>query len=155
MKQRELTLMGLDWESYGYVMLLVITKPQGHAELQASALISVQSETGLNPITVIGDGAFDPRLGQEASILVLHEKPCSVTAAILDADGRTIRWLCFSEPSRPLGFSGTTLYWDGKKTDGTYAEPGTYSIRITAYSGSFANTVLSSGPELLPYTDPD
>ena len=150
MKRRELTLAGLDETSFGYLMLLVITKPEGHAELQASALISVQSSLAAEEIECLTDRAFTPGIGQEASILILHSKPCSLSVAILDPEGKAIRYLGFSEPSRPQGFDGTSIVWDGKKTDGTPADPGLYTVRVTALFGRTVKTLVAEGPQLLP-----
>ncbi len=151
LKERELSIADLDAQSYGYVMLLLITKPSGHAELQASALISVQPEDGENTVSCAADRAFSPDAGGECAILVRHTRPCSLSVSILDESGAPVRMLSYCQPSRPQSFQGSTFSWDGLRNDRTPAPAGKYTVKVTALTGGKTVTVLSR-PLLLERT---
>ncbi len=144
LKERTLTVSDLDGSSYGYIMLLLITKPSGHAELQASALISVQPLDGENSVLCVTDRTFSPDTGEECAILVRHQRPCSLTAVILDEGGGVVRRLTYLAPSRPQSFAGSTLSWDGLRSDLSPAPEGTYTVRVTAVTGNASVTVVSA-----------
>ncbi len=143
LKERTLSIGDLNAESCGYIMLLVITKPSGHAELQASALISVQPESVENRLSCLTDRTFAPDAGQECAVLVHHEYPCSLSVSVLDENGATVRRLSYLASSRPQSFHGTTFSWDGLTGSLSPAPAGTYTVSVTALTGGTQTTVTS------------
>lgn len=144
LKERALRVADLNEKSYGYIMLLLITKPSGHAELQASALISVQPQDGENALHCYTDRRFEPDAGQECAVLVRHDRPCSLSVTVLDGDGAVVRRLSYLAPSRPQSFPGSTFSWDGLKTDGSPAPAGTYTVKVAAVTGGNASSAVSA-----------
>ena len=124
-------------------MLLLITRPSGHAEMQASALISVHPEDGENTVSCLTDPSFAPGAGRECAILVRHTMPCSLSVSILDEEGGTVRMLSYSLPSRPQSFQGSTFSWDGRMNDLSPAPAGNYTVKVTALTGGRSVTVFS------------
>ncbi len=148
LKERSLTVNGITEESYGYVMLAMITRDSGHPVLQASALICVQPEDGSLSLFCQVSPFFDTAAGQEESIVIRHDRPCSLSVAVLDEDGEAVRHLSFRAPSRPQSFQGSTFAWDGRDASGERCPPGLYQVRVTAYCGSTVRSALSPWFEL-------
>ena len=149
LKERSLAIGGLNGQSYGYVMLLLVTRPSGHAEMQASALISVQPEDAENTVSCVTDPSFAPDAGRECAILVRHTLPCSLSVSVLNGEGRSVRMLSYSLPSRPQSFQGSTFSWDGRMNDLSPAPAGNYTVKVTATTGGRSVTVLSRPLTLL------
>ena len=69
--------------------------------------------------------------------MIEHSLPCELTVTILDTDGNTVRRLVSREPSRPeqLLPNASSYTWSGRLQDGTMAEPGDYTLHVTAMVG--------------------
>ena len=143
LKERSLTVNGITDESFGYVMLTMITRSSGHPVLQASALICVQPEDGSVSLLCQVSPFFTPSAGEEEAVIIRHDRPCSLSITVLDREGAPVRRLSYREVSRPQSFQGSTFSWDGLDNAGEPCPPGLYQISASVYCGSTVKTVLS------------
>ena len=158
-KERVLTVEAA-WEeedlpSFGYVMLLVLIKPENHTEVLGSALLCVQPEGEQLLLSAESTPVFDPAAGEEAAVLIRHSHPCQITAAVVGEDGGVISHLCALLSSRPASFSGTNIYWNGRRDDGTLCPEGDYRIRITVRCGSVRERLFTEPILLRAASHPD
>lgn len=148
-KMRMLSLETDQLDTAGYVMLLLITREDHQLQMLASKLLCVQPAQGNMRISVKTARAFCPSEGEEMSIVVNHDMPCSLSVTIQDMEGNVVRRLSYSTPSRPQSFDGSTFCWNGKKSDGTYADPGQYVVTVQTSTGGVRQTVTSRAFQLL------
>lgn len=131
-KERTLVLDTGDQDAFGYAMIQFITVENGSPMLQGARLLCVAPEEGPIELSVVTDPVFAPASGEELCILAQYNKPCGLTVSILDEQGHLVRYICYSIPTRPQQLSpmASAFYWDGRKTDGTLANPGKYVVHV-------------------------
>lgn len=136
-KQRTLSLDTGSADAYGYAMIQLITLEEGRPVYQGGCLLTVQPAVGELKLAVTSGRGFSPGLGQEMCIMVQHDVPCGLTVNICNAAGENVRRLAYAQPSRPqqLSPAGSTFYWDGRRNDGTLAEPGDYTAQVRVRLG--------------------
>ena len=128
-----------DEEDYGegYVLLQLLAVTGERVTVVGSTVLTIPPSGGDPALDVIlpeGE-AFDPAAGEEFTFAVMHRVPCELSVAVADQEtGRIIRRLASREPTRPEQTDPrtSTFTWDGRRTDGTLAEPGAYVLRISA-----------------------
>lgn len=113
--------------------------------LHESRLLRVFPVQGDVALDVSTEPSFIPGRGDELAVRVGHDVPCALTVSVLNAQGKTVRYLAVETPSRPqrLVPEGTTLYWDGRLEDGTSAAPGRYMVCVRTTVGGTDYTVYS------------
>lgn len=139
MKERSISLGESDGESWGYVLLQMLSIDDGTPSVTASRVICVPPASGDDPLLeVLTAEAFCPGAGEEMSFVIHHQYPCELSVTIENADGKTVRRLTSRRPTRPeqLLPLGTSLCWNGRLNDGTLAQTGEYRIRVKAYVGN-------------------
>ncbi len=151
-KQRTLALEPQGEDTYGYVMIQLVTiEEDGKTTVHGSRVLCVPPISGDPELKVMADTALDPATGRELSILVNHKYPCLLSVSIVDENGKTVRRLAGYQPTRPqqLTPAGSFFYWNGKKEDGSPAAPGKYTVKVTAHIGDAPYEVVSEPFELL------
>jgi hypothetical protein len=151
-KQRTLELAPQGEDTYGYVMIQLVTiEEDGKTTVHGSRVLCVPPISGDPELKVMAGAALDPASGRELSILVNHKYPCLLSVSILDARGKIVRRLASYQPTRPqqLTPTGSLFYWNGKKEDGTNAAPGKYTVKVTAHIGDVPYEAVSEPFELL------
>ncbi len=143
-KMRTLRLRAQEEAPWGYVMMLMITKPQNHPELQCSTLISLESPETDSRFKVFTLSEFPRNGGSEMTVLVRHRMPCALSVAVRDQDGNVVRRISSMTQSRPISFQGSLFYWDGCGADGQSSPDGMYFISVTSYHGGIRETAQSS-----------
>lgn len=144
-KERTLTLSPQGEDTYGYVMIQLVTLKDGKATVHASRVLCVPPVAGDPELKVKTDAALDESGGRELSILVNHRYPCLLSVSIVDENGKTVRRLTSYQPTRPqqLTPDGSFFYWSGKLADGSFAAPGKYAVKVTAYINDTAYESVS------------
>ncbi len=150
-KNRKLRLEAEDASVSGYALLYLVTADKDNATPHAQALLMAEPSEG-DPdlaVTPLLD-SFDPLLGEELPIYIMHDFPLRLTARVLDREGKTVRVLAGDSPTRPghLPQGGYLLYWSGKSQDGGFALPGIYTIEISSTIGKERYRVSSAAFEL-------
>ena len=137
MKERSISLGEMDEDSWGYVLLQMLSIDDGAPSVAASRVICVPPVSGDPLLEVITAEAFYPDAGEEFSFVIHHQYPCELSVTIEDTEGKTVRRLTSRRPTRPeqLLPLGTSLCWNGRLSDGTLAPVGEYRIRVKAYLG--------------------
>ncbi|MBQ7846551.1 MAG: caspase family protein [Clostridia bacterium] len=151
LKERTVTLDLTDAGSYGYALLQIITQSDGVPTLVSSRALCVPPTSGDPKLTILPQSGFCPSQQEELGFVVEHIYPCELTVTIEDTSGKTVRRLASRMASRPQQLSprGSTFCWNGLRTNGTPAEPGTYNIRVKAYIGEEVYEALYEGVMLL------
>jgi flagellar hook assembly protein FlgD len=109
-----------------------VIAPQGW-ELPANAII-VQTEPVISDMTVTPSyycpdiGPYDTDEGRLRMSYTLSEQ-AAVTARIYNDKNYIVQTI--TQANVPAG-SGNTLYWDGKNSEGAYAGPGIYRVKLVA-----------------------
>ena len=142
-KERTLTLDHKGADDYGYIMLLIITKPENHAVLQCSRLIAVEKTGNDDAPRVFTLPGYDTRDGTEASFFIRHRYPCAISAAVFNDEGRIIRRIRSMTLSRPQPYQGTIICWDGLDQDGCAVSGGEYRVEATLYTSEGSAVALS------------
>ena len=150
-KLRTLTLAPQGEDTYGYVMIQLVTLEDGRATVHGSRVLCVPPIGGDPELSVKTDTAFDPASGRELSILVNHKYPCLLSVSIVDESGKTVRRLSSYQPTRPqkLTPAGSFFYWNGKLANGSPAAPGKYTVKVTAHIGDAPYEAVSEPFALL------
>jgi flagellar hook assembly protein FlgD len=116
-----------------YTWTLTATDGWGNGPLESSGRIVVDTqapsvtvadaETASPPLfTPNGDGWRD-----SVGFAVASDEPGTIVGAARNASGTTVATV-----STPVGSTGTTLTWDGRKSNGAYASDGSYALDIVA-----------------------
>lgn len=159
-KTRTLMLRTDDSMDSGYAIIQLITVEDGVPVIQGARIISVAPSYGRIVLSVAAENVFTPANGEELAVSVYHDSPCGLTVTILDALGGTVRRLAYDAPTRPeqLSPQGSMFYWNGKRSDGSPAPAGVYTVRVkTVIDGraiiteSDEFTLLDKGDLPLPY----
>lgn len=137
MKERSISLGEIDEDSWGYVLLQMLSIDDGTPSVAASRVICVPPVSGDPLLEIITTDMFYPGAGEEFSFVIHHQYPCELSVTIEDAQGKTVRRLTSRRPTRPEQMLplGTSLCWNGRLSDGTLAPVGEYRIRAKAYLG--------------------
>lgn len=145
-KVRSLTIGELPEESYGYVLVQLLTIDRGELTVQAGRVLCVPPSTGEMELTASVAPAFEPGGGREMSVFVGHNYPCALSVAIVDEEETVVYRLCHRKSTRPMQMepAGSVFYWDGRLKDGSFAGPGTYRVRAQATVNDKTVTVFSS-----------
>lgn len=145
-KVRTLSIDELAGESYGYVLVQLVTIDQGKLTVHAGRVICVPPDTGEVNLTAEAGKVLDTESGRELSIFVGHDYPCALSVSIVDEEEKVVRRLCHRRSTRPMQLEpeGSVFYWDGKLKDGQYASAGTYRVRAQAVMNDVTVTVMSS-----------
>ncbi|MBR5231433.1 MAG: caspase family protein [Clostridia bacterium] len=131
-KERSLTLVSEDDTPTGYVLLQIVATEGRHSMLAGSRLIAVQEKMADPKLTVRTEEKFSPRTGEEMTVRVGHDFPCSLNVVIRDSQGNSVRRLAYREPSRPAGeTNGSLFYWNGRDNRGEYVPAGTYYAEVS------------------------
>ncbi|HSK67887.1 MAG TPA: caspase family protein [Candidatus Limnocylindria bacterium] len=136
----------------GYVLLFIVSVVEDRAEPLASVLLTVRAAPLEEPPRLDAVPAFDPSQGEEASFILRHPGPVSITADVVDEGGARVMRLMTDVPSRPMHLAdeGTPITWNGRLRDGQAAPPGTYRLAVTAFAGGETYRVESAEVALLP-----
>ncbi len=136
-KQRTLELLPQEEDTYGYVMVQLVTIGGEKTTVHGSRVLCVPPVSGNPELSVKTDASLNPQNGRELSILVNHKYPCLLSVSIVDKGGKTVRRLTSYQPTRPqqLTPAGSFFYWNGSLADGTPAAPGDYTVKVTAQIG--------------------
>ena len=150
-KLRTLELAPQGEDTYGYVMIQLVTQEGDKTTLHGSRVLCVPPISGDPELSVKADAALDVRTGRELSILVSHKYPCLLSVSILNENGKTVRRLASYQPTRPQQLTppGSFFYWNGKLEDGSTAPPGKYTVKVTAHIGDVPYEATSEPFELL------
>ncbi len=150
-KQRTLELAPQGEDTYGYVMVQLVTLEGGKPTVHGSRVLCVPPISGDPELKVKTDTALDPITGRELSILVNHKYPCLLSVSIVDESGKTVRRLSSYQPTRPqqLTPAGSFFYWNGNLADGSPAAPGNYTVKVTAHIGDVPYEAVSETFTLL------
>jgi len=143
-KVRTVRLGKLQGESYGYVLVQLVTLDQGRLSVHAGRVLCVPPAGGDMNLTASVDAVLDASSGRELSIFIGHDFPCTLSVAIVDENEKVIHRICHRQSTRPMQIPGSVFYWDGRLKDGSMAPPGTYRVRAQANMNDTAVTVLSS-----------
>lgn len=145
-KVRTITINELDGESYGYVLVQLVTIDQGKLTVHAGRVICVPPATGDMQLTASVPSSFSHSDDRELGIFIGHNYPCALSVAIVDEEERVVYRLCHRMSTRPMQLTpqGTVLYWDGRLKDGSPAGAGAYRVRAQAVMNDVTVTTLSS-----------
>ena len=144
MKERAITIDRANAGSSGYVLLQVLTIERGVPAVAISKVLCVPPESGDPQLSIAAPAFFAPEDSEELTFNIRHEFPCELTITIEDVEGRMVRRLCARQGSRPeqLDPVGSAFTWDGRLSNGEFAEEGVYFIRVKAYvSGEVYETL--------------
>ncbi len=146
-KERTITLTdGEGADSYGYVLVQILTISGGQVSVAASRVLCVPPERGDPGLVIDGEEGFNPDLREELTFVVRHAFPCELSVTVEDAAGNVVDRLASRLPSRPeqLSPTGTTFTWNGRTSGGETAPAGEYVICVTSYVGEERYTLRSS-----------
>lgn len=138
MKERLLSIDRAAGSDAGYVLFQLLYIDDGAPALSTSRVLCIPPDSGNPGLAVDCDNVFCPARWQELSFVIRHRFPCELTVTVEDMDGNTVRRLTSREPTRPeqLSPTGSAYCWSGRLSDGSFAPPGEYRIRVKAYVGS-------------------
>ncbi len=145
-KQRSLHLGTPSGSDSGYAMIQFFTMENNTPVFQGARLLCVQPERGEVQLHVETAASFRPWLGEEMSLLVSHNVPCSLSVSIRNASGKTVKRLSYAQPSRPqqLPVPSSPFYWDGTDNQGRPLPPGVYTAYVQVYIGDVRFTAESA-----------
>lgn len=143
-KQRTLSLQNIDTSSYGYVLFYIVAVEEDSTIPLYTCLLSVEAKNDEGISTITGT-SFSPEKGQELPIMVMHEKPCTLTVIIRNGQGEMVAmpWVDISSRPQHLMPSASVLYWDGVDQSGDFVSPGLYSVQVQATSGNHTAVAFS------------
>ena len=153
-KVRSLSLSELAENTYGYVMVQLITFKTGEPVIHASRVLCVPPAQG-DPLLEIKTGHdFAPGVHRELPILVNHQYPCQLTVGVYTETGELVARLAAYQSTRPQQLLplASAFYWNGKTASGEMAPPGKYYISATAFLGQETYTAQSGLFELVETT---
>lgn len=136
----------------GYLLLFIVAVDEDRAWPLSCVLLSVQTKRLDPALSLAAAPAFRPGAGEEASFVIRHTGAVSLTARIVDPEGRQVRALLRDETSRPMHLNreGSTLCWNGKTDAGEPASPGVYLLEVSATAGGLRYAAPPAAFELKP-----
>ncbi|MBR1684794.1 MAG: caspase family protein [Clostridia bacterium] len=131
-KERTLTLTEDIMGYSGYLLLQMVVTEGSEMRIVASRAIGISTRRGAGTFALAAGEVFAPDAGEEMGFTLSHTGPVVLWASILDSSGNTVKRIVSGVSSRPeqLYPEGTSLYWDGKDTDGELAEAGEYHLHL-------------------------
>jgi len=145
-KLRTINLGQLGADSYGYVLVQLVSIDQGRLTVHAGRVICVPPDRGEMSLTASVDELLSPGTGDELNIFIGHDFPCTLSVAIVDENEKVVHRICHRQSTRPMQLKpeGSVFYWDGRLKDGSPAPSGVYRVRAQAHMNDAAVTVLSA-----------
>ena len=154
LKERSITLTQEDTNSYGYVLLQILTMSGSEVSVASSEVICVPPAKGDPRMSVTAGRMFCPAQHEELTFVVNHAFPCELTVTIETPDGELIRRLASRQSTRPQQLlpTGSSFTWTGLDSAGEMAPAGEYVIHVRAYVGdsryeSFSAPFVLAEPE--------
>jgi hypothetical protein len=142
-QERTIELSDVPEIESGYSVLIIARRMNKGMIPLASTLLSVEKNS-YEPIQLSVAATFNPFCGEELALAFTHERPCRYSLHIYDAKGNVVSSPALHVLSRPQSKQGSTIYWDGKDSNGYYLSPGRYWAQITVYQGNQVMTAFSS-----------
>lgn len=144
-KQRSLTLQQSSEEAYGHVLFFIMAIDEDRAIPLYTSLLSVQSGEEQS-LSVSTGKSFSPEKGEELPILFTHEKPCTYTVMIRNAQGDLVATPILDQASRPqhLQPSASVVYWDGRDDMGETVLMGEYTVQVQIVSDNRTSVAFSN-----------
>ncbi len=145
-KVRSINLGQMSQNQYGYVLVQLVSIDEDVLTVHAGRVICVPPTAGDMNLTARVQPAFDHSGGNELSIFIGHDYPCTLSVAIINEDGEVVHRLCHRQSTRPLQIepAGSVFYWNGLLKNGDPAQPGQYRVRAQAHMNDTTVTVLSA-----------
>lgn len=144
-KERTLSLSEFDEETYGYVLLFIVTADASGPRPHMSTLLNVQPPAGDPHLKASIRKLPSPYGYTETAIRVLHDFPVSLSVRILNDRDEVVAVIGYDMPSRPqqLPGGGSIHYWNGMDRNGMNAPRGLYKAQVSAVIGGQTYTTLS------------
>lgn len=138
LKERSITLTQEDTNSYGYVLLQILTISGSEVSVASSEVICVPPAKGDPRLSVTAGSMFCPSQHEELSFVVNHAFPCELTVTIETPEGELVRRLASRQATRPQQLlpTGSSFAWTGLDAAGEMAPEGEYVIHVRAFVGS-------------------
>ncbi|MCL2810803.1 MAG: caspase family protein [Clostridia bacterium] len=137
-KHRSIEVSGIEADTSGYALLLIMALGEQGPEVYFSKLLAVLPTEGDPEMSVETFGEqFSLAPVEELAVQVAHRFPLQLTVSVYDGQGQRVRRLATDRTSRPLHLrpEGSLFYWNGLDGQGNRVPPGTYTIRAFAYVG--------------------
>ena len=134
---RTLCLQDFGEDLYGYVLFMIVAVDEDSMTPLATTLISIEQDAEVEPqVSVVRQ--FFPDRGEEATLFVGHQKPCTITITVRDEQGDIVAQPVYEQMSRPqhLDTPGSLFYWPGTDDEGNTLPKGAYSLQVTLRTGS-------------------
>ncbi len=128
-------------EGWTYAMIHVMTLGDKNSDrlpfVYASRVLAAKPSAGDPKLSVDVASNWARKHKPELDVFVEHALPCNLTVTIRDEEGRVVRHLCISKPTRPQSLipSGSQFYWNGQGKGGIPVPPGKYQVVATARIG--------------------
>jgi len=138
-KRRSIEVSGIQADTSGYALLLIMALEEQGPEVYFSKLLAVLPTQGDPEMSIETFGEqFTLATEEELAVQVAHRFPLQLTVSVHDGEGHRIRRLATERTSRPLHLmpEGSLFYWNGRDDQGNRVPPGTYAIRAFAYVGN-------------------
>ncbi|MGI6655063.1 MAG: hypothetical protein ACOX55_13340 [Christensenellales bacterium] len=144
-KERALSLSEFTENTYGYVLLFVVTADALGPRPHMSTLLNVQPTTGDPKLNALVRRLPSPYGYTETAIRVEHAFPVSLTVRILNDKGEAIAVIGYDMPTRPqrLPGGGSIYYWNGMDRNGMTPKRGLYRAEVSTQVGGKTYQVLS------------
>lgn len=144
-KERALSLSEFDEDTFGYVLLFIVTADDLGLRPHMSTLLNVQPASGDPRLKATIRRLSSPYGYTETAIRVEHDFPVSLNVRILDEQDEVIAVIGYDMPSRPqrLPGGGSIFYWNGMDRHGISAPRGRYRAQVSTVIGGQTHTVVS------------
>lgn len=143
--ERSIRLQGFEEGVFGYALVMIVLRDGEVSTPLSATLISVQQDDEEEtPIIFVGRG-FSPENGEELSVFVGHEKPCSITVYVRNEQGDVAATPLYEHMSRPQHLTppGTLFFWRGVDDAGKPLPKGGYSLQAVISMGDSTTDVFS------------
>ncbi len=149
-KVRTLSLKLGNGNTYGYVMVQLVSIDQGRLTVHTGRVLCVPPEQGDLKLAVKTKPRYFEGDLQELSIFVEHAFPCALSVAIVNERDEVVRRLSHRRSTRPTQQDppGSLFYWDGTDKNGNLLSPGTYRVRASGAMNDLTFTVMSDPVEI-------
>ncbi len=150
-KEREITISREDAGASGYVLLQLLTIDKGIPSVASSRVLCVPPDQGDPELFVSTPVLFAPEEHEELTFNIHHAFPCEMTITIEDLEGNTVRRITSRDATRPeqMDPMGSSYTWDGRLSNGEFADEGLYYIRVKAYVNGVRYEIVSDPIMLL------
>lgn len=138
-KVRTLDFSRLTDAKWDYAMIHVMTLGEAteHPHIYASRVLSLRAGGGDPALSIQTNELWQASIQPELRVFVGHAAPIDLSLIVRDAQGKTVRRLCLSRPTRPQSLSpeGSLFYWNGLDDEGAPVSGGEYTIHAAARVG--------------------